>query len=111
MSSAIRTCSGVSSKGESWKAWRFFLAALFTSPPDDEITLYRACTERTAWPTFAFTEAAVVVRQHSRKSHILALIAVYLATMRDYCDSRGGRGGDDRGARGRSIAGAGRFRS
>jgi hypothetical protein len=72
-------------KGESWKAWRSFLAALFAEPArDDEIALYRACTGRAAWPTSAFSEAAVVVGRRGGKSRILALIAVYLATMRDY---------------------------
>jgi hypothetical protein len=72
-------------KGKSWKAWRSFLATLFAEPArDDEIALYRACTGRTAWPTLAFTEAAVVVGRRGGKSRILALIAVYLATMRDY---------------------------
>src|SRR5579871_4586539 len=72
-------------KGKSWKAWRSFLAALFAeSVTDDEFALYRACTGRAVWPTSAFTEAALVVGRRGGKSRILALIAVFLATMRDY---------------------------
>ena len=73
-------------RGQSWRAWRVFLAALFAEPAADEAGLatYRACTGRQAWPSAPFTEAAVIVGRRGGKSRILALIAVYLATMRDY---------------------------
>jgi hypothetical protein len=67
------------------RAWRSFLAALFAEgASSDDLALYRACTGRDAWPTAAFSEAALIVGRRGGKSRILALIAVYLATMRDY---------------------------
>jgi hypothetical protein len=72
-------------KGASWSAWRSFLAALFAERGSvDDVAVYRACTGRTAWPKAAFSEAAVIAGRRGGKSRILALIAVYLATMRDY---------------------------
>jgi hypothetical protein len=72
-------------KGKSWRAWRVFLAALFAEATDAAgLEVYRACTGRTAWPTASFTEAALIVGRRGGKSRILALIAVFLATMRDY---------------------------
>ncbi len=50
----------------------------------DELALYRAHTGRTEPPTAAFGEAALVVGRRGGKSRILALIAVYLATFKDY---------------------------
>ena len=72
-------------KGESWAAWRVFLAALFAEAvgPDD-LDIYRQRTGRTAWPTAPFTEAAVIVGRRGGKSRTLALIAVYLACFKDY---------------------------
>ena len=72
-------------KRSSWRKWLTFLAALFAEKPlDDDLEVYRACTQRTAWPTSAFTEAALIVGRRGGKSRILALIAVYLACFRDY---------------------------
>lgn len=72
-------------KGESWKAWRAFLAALFGLPMDAEaLEIYQRHTGRTAAPTEAFTEAALIVGRRGGKSRKLALIAVFLATLRDY---------------------------
>jgi hypothetical protein len=72
-------------RGKSWRAWRVFLAALFAEATDEAgLALYCACTGRTAWPTAPFAEAALIVGRRGGKSRILALIAVYLATMRDY---------------------------
>jgi hypothetical protein len=72
-------------RGRSWLAWRVFLAALFAETTDEAgLKLYHACTGRTAWPTVAFTEAALIVGRRGGKSRVLALIAVFLATMRDY---------------------------
>ena len=45
---------------------------------------YRACTGRSSAPTKPFTEASFCVGRRGGKSRILALIAVYLATFRDY---------------------------
>jgi hypothetical protein len=69
----------------SWAAWRAFLAALFALPMDDSaLALYRHHTGRTEAPTQAFTEAALICGRRGGKSRILALLAVYLATCRDY---------------------------
>jgi hypothetical protein len=70
---------------KSWKRWRVFLRALFAEAalPDD-LALFQACTGRTAWPTKAVTEAAVIVGRRGGKSRILAVIATHLATMKDY---------------------------
>ncbi len=72
-------------KGESWNAWRAFLAALFALPMSDaQGTLYTACTGREVAPMTPFSEAALVVGRRGGKSRVLALIAVFLATFRDY---------------------------
>ena len=72
-------------KGASWTAWRAFLRALFALPLSEaETATYRACTGRTEAPAAAFTEAALIVGRRGGKSRVLALIAVFLATMRDY---------------------------
>lgn len=72
-------------KAATWRAWKAFLAALFALPmDDDQITIYRSCTGRTAPPTVAFKEAALVVGRRGGKSRMLALVATYLATFRDY---------------------------
>src|SRR5580704_17460836 len=72
-------------RGESWAAWKVFLAALFAEPADEAaLTVYRQRTGRTAWPTAPFTEAAVIVGRRGVKSRVLALTAVYLAAFRYY---------------------------
>jgi phage terminase large subunit-like protein len=45
---------------------------------------YTACTGRSMAPAVPFTEAALCVGRRGGKSRVLALIAVYLATFRDY---------------------------
>ena len=70
---------------ETWAAWRAFLAALFGLPMSvDMAELYRRCTGRSEPPTVPQTEASLVVGRRGGKSFILALIAVYLATCRDW---------------------------
>ena len=72
-------------KGETWTAWRAFLAALFALPMgEDALALYRHHTGRTEPPAAPFTEAALVCGRRGGKSRVLALIATYLATFRDY---------------------------
>jgi hypothetical protein len=51
---------------------------------DEALAIYRACTGRATPPGAPFTEAALCVGRRGGKSRILALIAVYLATFRDY---------------------------
>jgi hypothetical protein len=72
-------------RGKSWAAWRVFLSALTADDGrGDDLATYQACTGRTAWPSSPFTEAALIVGRRGGKSRILALIAAYLATMKDY---------------------------
>ncbi len=72
-------------RGDTWRAWRVFLAALFALPMDDDaLALYRHHTGRTEAPTAPFTEAELVVGRRGGKSRVLALIAVFLACFRDY---------------------------
>jgi len=68
-----------------WAPWRVFLRALFALPMSaDDLAVYRHHTGRTEAPTQAFAEAALVIGRRGGKSRVLALIAVYLATFRDY---------------------------
>jgi hypothetical protein len=72
-------------RGDSWDAWKAFLAALFALEMDEtQLDMYRRHTGRQTPPEKPFTEAALVVGRRGGKSRILALIAVYLATYRDY---------------------------
>jgi hypothetical protein len=72
-------------RGPSWAKWRVFLAALFAEAPSaEDLEAYRERTGREAWPQAPFVEATLIVGRRGGKSRILALIATYLATMRDY---------------------------
>ncbi len=72
-------------RGNTWTAWRAFLAALFALPMDDEaLAVYGACTGRCEAPVAPSKEAALVIGRRGGKSRVLALIATYLATFRDY---------------------------
>ena len=72
-------------RGDTWKPWRAFLAALFALPLDDDaLALFQAHTGRVAPPTVPFREAALVIGRRGGKSRILALIATFLATFREY---------------------------
>lgn len=71
--------------GDTWRRWRTFLRALFAVPPEPgDLEIYTACTGRADWPTEPATEAALVVGRRGGKSRILATIAVFLATFRNY---------------------------
>src|SRR5580704_4443894 len=70
---------------ESWRAWFTFLKVLFGHPLDEaELEIYQACTGRSAPAPSGYVEASLICGRRSGKSLILALIAVYLATFRDY---------------------------
>ena len=72
-------------RGDTWRSWRAFLAALFALPmSDDQRAIYQHRTGRTEPPTTPFKEAALVVGRRGGKSRILALVATYLATFHDY---------------------------
>src|SRR5690349_14380077 len=73
--------------GASWERWRIFLAALFglgLSMSDEQLEVYQRHTGRTAAPTAAFREAWVIAGRRAGKSRIAALVAVFLATMKDW---------------------------
>ncbi len=58
-------------KGESWSAWRAFLAALFGLGLDGEaLDTFSACTGRTEAPAAPFTESHVIVGRRGGKSRI-----------------------------------------
>ena len=72
-------------KNDTWQPWRAFLAALFALPMDnDSLALYRTHTGRETAPSTPFKEAALVIGRRGGKSRVLALIATFLATFRDY---------------------------
>ncbi len=72
-------------KGNTWNAWRAFLAALFGLPMNaEQVALYRKHTGRTTPPTQQFREARLLCGRRAGKSLIAALLAVYLAVFRDY---------------------------
>lgn len=70
---------------KSWSAWRVFLATLFGLPLDaDQLTLFRNCTARAEPAPNGYREADLVIGRRGGKSFVLALIAVYLATVRKW---------------------------
>lgn len=72
-------------RGDTWTAWRAFLASLFALPMDDaQLGLYRHHTGRTEPPAVPFKEAGLICGRRGGKSRVLALVAVYLATFIDY---------------------------
>src|SRR5262245_5854736 len=72
-------------KGSTWGVWRVFLAALFALPmTDDQIALYRKHTGRTTPPSEPLHEAWLICGRRAGKSFILACIAVFLATFKDW---------------------------
>src|SRR5262245_61606276 len=71
--------------GESWRAWRAFLAALFGLPLDAEAKeIYRACTGRVESPEGSAAEGYLICGRRAGKSYVLATIACFLACFRDY---------------------------
>jgi hypothetical protein len=72
-------------RGDTWQPWRSFLMPLFGLPMDDDaLALYQHHTGRSEPPAAAFKEAALVIGRRGGKSRCVALIAVFLATFRDY---------------------------
>ena len=70
---------------ETWKAWRAFLCALFALlMSSDQSAIYRECTGRKIAPASAFNEAWLVCGRRGGKSFTLSLIAVFLATFKDW---------------------------
>jgi hypothetical protein len=72
-------------KRESWEAWFAFLAAVFNLPmTPEQWATYQRHTGRTDLPDDLANETWLACGRRAGKSFILALIAVYLATFRDY---------------------------
>jgi hypothetical protein len=80
---------------DSWRAWLTVLRSIFGLPLDqEELELFRRCTGRTGAFNEPVAEAWLICGRRSGKSYIAALIAVFLATFRDYsaCLAPGERG-------------------
>lgn len=70
---------------ETWQPWFAFLRTLFgQSLSEADLALFRQCTARNAPLPTGYTEAWLVCGRRAGKSFILALIACYLATLRDW---------------------------
>ncbi len=74
-------------RGDTWAAWKVFLAVLFALPlTDEQRELCAKHTGRTDLPGEAFHEAFVIAGRRSGKSLIAALVAVFLACFKNYDD-------------------------
>ena len=74
-------------KGNTWKPWKAFLAALFALAMDDDtLAHYQYHTGRKSPPSEPLDEAALIAGRRAGKTRILALLAVFLAVFRDYRD-------------------------
>jgi hypothetical protein len=68
-----------------WQSWFTFIRALFALPMDEaDLELFTRCTGRAAAPTEQAQEAWLICGRRSGKSFILSLVAVYLATFKDW---------------------------
>jgi hypothetical protein len=68
-----------------WASWFAFLAALFALPmTNEQLAIYAKHTGRLTSPSEPLHEAWLICGRRAGKSFILALIAVYLATFRDW---------------------------
>lgn len=73
-------------RSDTWGAWRAFLATLFGLPADGSArAIIAKHTERSDLPnTEGFTEAYAICGRRGGKSIIAALIAAFLACLKDY---------------------------
>ena len=73
-------------KGEdTWSAWRTFLSALFVLPmTKEQLAIYQKHTGRQTPPTTPLQSAWLICGRRSGKSFVLSLVAVFLATLRDW---------------------------
>jgi hypothetical protein len=69
-----------------WSAWFTFVRALFGQPidGDEQLEIFTRCTGRAKAPEEPATEAWLACGRRSGKSFMLALIAVWLATFKDW---------------------------
>jgi hypothetical protein len=69
----------------SFSPWKALMASAFGLPLDpDQLALYRNCTGRTSPPSAQFRSVFMVIGRRGGKSVAMALLAVYLATFRDW---------------------------
>jgi hypothetical protein len=74
-------------RGDTWRAWRAFVASLFALPLDgDALETFRRHTGRSIPPRDAFREAYLIAGRRSGKSLISALVATFLAAFKNYGD-------------------------
>ncbi len=72
-------------RGVSWRVWRAFLSALFGLPMSETAReTYRKHTGRETTPTVPAKEGWLIVGRRGGKSLVAALVAVFLASFRDY---------------------------
>jgi hypothetical protein len=80
-------------RGDSWKAWHAFLAAVFAVPMNDEMmSICRKHTGRSDLGSVAgqlFREVFCIVGRRGGKTIVAALIGTYLAVFRDYSEVLG----------------------
>jgi hypothetical protein len=70
---------------QTWSGWRTFLKVLFGIPLNGgESQLFRECTGRETPLKGGHSEAWLVIGRRGGKSFVLALIAVFLASFRDW---------------------------
>jgi hypothetical protein len=69
-----------------WRSWFVFLRAVFGQPieADEDLELFTRCTGRAVSPSEPAAEAWLICGRRSGKSFMMALLAVYLATFRDW---------------------------
>ena len=73
-------------RGESWRPWLAFAAALFGIPPNDDAarSLILQCTGRTQVPDSPAREAWVVVGRRGGKSFFMAILAALCAVLKPH---------------------------
>lgn len=77
-----------------WRGWMVLLAVVFALPLErleafgisegEAFELYKKCTGRSKWPVVPFLEVFIIAGRRAGKSFIVAVQAVYRATMVDY---------------------------
>ena len=74
-------------KTDTWQAWEAFGAAVFGLEMDEEaLDLFRRYTGRHDAPAEPFEEAVLVCGRRAGKSRVLATIATFIGTFRDYTE-------------------------
>jgi hypothetical protein len=72
-------------RGPTWDTWRVFLAALFALPlTPEQLAVYQKHTGRSSPPTVPLHEGWLICGRRSGKSFMLACIATWLATFKDW---------------------------